>query len=220
MSAKTGSGGCEHGHSSIWRFRNNIGNLRCRLCDGIDHRNRYRMKTIRKLAVGINSPVLLRQLAKELWRHADMVLVEKEVTAIEDRVIWDIIAIAGEYYGLDAELVLTPSRRRPYVDSRQLAAYLLYECTPMSTTEVGEVLQRDHSTIISGLQKTTKAIESDLSFKAQVIRLVTKVQLIAKALADTVETPCHKAETALLATIKPEAGYINGGTNGHSESQI
>lgn len=67
----------------------------------------------------------------------------------------DIEAIAQEH-GFTAEDMLGKSRFRMLVNVRRKCVVMLRE-KGYSTTEIGRIMQRDHSTIVHSLQKSRAA---------------------------------------------------------------
>lgn len=61
----------------------------------------------------------------------------------------------AEGYGYTVADILGPKRRRHLVSVRRLCILMLRE-KGYSTTEIGRVMNRDHSTIVHALNKDTK----------------------------------------------------------------
>jgi len=64
-----------------------------------------------------------------------------------------IINDVAESYGVTVEALLSTKRARPLPDARSIACWLLCYTLHMSTTEAGEALNRDHSTVIVAIKK-------------------------------------------------------------------
>jgi chromosomal replication initiation ATPase DnaA len=64
-----------------------------------------------------------------------------------------IINDVAECYGVTAEALLSTKRARPLPDARSIVSWLLCYTLHMSTTEVGEALHRDHSTVLFAIKK-------------------------------------------------------------------
>ena len=52
--------------------------------------------------------------------------------------------------------------------------YLLCQELGLSTTAVGKLLKKDHTTVIYGVQKVEELMNSDVSFSARVNRVIVR----------------------------------------------
>ena len=60
----------------------------------------------------------------------------------------EIISDVADFYGITASNILSKRRVRRYVDARTVVCYLLrYVCT-MTTTEIGDVVHLDHTSVV------------------------------------------------------------------------
>jgi len=66
----------------------------------------------------------------------------------------DIISDVADIYGITVDNILSRRRIRRYVDARAVVCYLLCSIRGFSTTEVGEILNRNHSSIVYFNKKT------------------------------------------------------------------
>lgn len=66
----------------------------------------------------------------------------------------DIINDVADIYGITVDNILSRRRIRRYVDARAVICYLLCVIRGFSTTEVGEILNRNHSSIVYFNKKT------------------------------------------------------------------
>ena len=87
-----------------------------------------------------------------------------------------ITSIAAEWFGLTWADVLSARRDQKFVNCRMIIAYLARELTSCSYPKIGEILDRDHTTVISNAKraaermKVEKKFASDLAFiKSQVM---------------------------------------------------
>ncbi len=67
----------------------------------------------------------------------------------------DIISDVADMYGITVDNILSRRRIRRYVDARAVVCYLLCFTQGYSTTEVGKVINRDHSSVVYFNKKTT-----------------------------------------------------------------
>lgn len=66
----------------------------------------------------------------------------------------EIISDVADIYGITVENILSRRRLRRYADARAVICYLLCFTQGFSTTEVGKVLNRNHSSIVYFNKKT------------------------------------------------------------------
>jgi chromosomal replication initiator protein len=72
-----------------------------------------------------------------------------------------IIEEVAKYFSFSTEDLVSPSRARPLVRARHIAAYLMRECTGLSLVDVGELLGgRDHTTILNSISKVEQWMRS------------------------------------------------------------
>jgi chromosomal replication initiator protein len=64
-----------------------------------------------------------------------------------------ILTETAHYFHLSNDDLLSKSRSRPLTAARQVAMYLLRECTAMSLPKIGEFMARDHTTVLYGINK-------------------------------------------------------------------
>jgi len=83
---------------------------------------------------------------------AEMTRSARTPQGVMNRIIWDIAKAAGT--GVTLDEVLGTSRYRNIVDVRHRAMVEVYETFPwMSYPQMGRLFRRDHSTVMSALQK-------------------------------------------------------------------
>jgi chromosomal replication initiator protein len=82
-----------------------------------------------------------------------------------DRSPEDIIAAVAEHFSVPAAVLAGKSRERGVAWARQIAMYLLRQETTASLLQIGQQLgDRDHTTVLHGCQRVTRALDqSDLA---------------------------------------------------------
>lgn len=68
--------------------------------------------------------------------------------------------------GVTKEQLICPVRKREYVDARHMFALFLRRNTNLSTTRVGKLLNRDHSTVVYSVKTGYGLYQSDKQFKS------------------------------------------------------
>jgi len=67
-----------------------------------------------------------------------------------------IMSETAAYFGLGREDLVSKSRSRPLTTARHIAMYLLRELTDLSLIKIGELFDRDHTTVMHGINKIVK----------------------------------------------------------------
>lgn len=88
----------------------------------------------------------------------------KDLLAEEEKKILTpqkIVQILGEYFGIEAEDILGKAQSRDCVLPRQLAMHFCRTQLEMPFMKIGELFDKDHSTVMSSVKLIQKAIEGD-----------------------------------------------------------
>jgi chromosomal replication initiator protein len=80
------------------------------------------------------------------------------------------VLVAGEFRTTVAHLI-GPQRYRRLVRARQVAMWLARRTTAHSLPQIGWAFDRDHTTIMHGVEKVDEIMERDPAFAAMVWRL-------------------------------------------------
>ena len=90
----------------------------------------------------------------------------------------DMILIAvADTYGLTVEELIGPRRARPLVTARHVAMYLIRSLTDYSYPSIGKVFGgRDHSTVISAVDKITAQMGEKRQLYEQVTSLIHQIK--------------------------------------------
>ena len=86
----------------------------------------------------------------------------------------EVIEKVTKHFRVDQKLVRGKGRTKQVMIARQVAMYILCNRLGLSTTQVGIIMGRDHSTVCYALQSIERKIESDQSFADEVSALMTK----------------------------------------------
>ena len=82
-----------------------------------------------------------------------------------------LIESVAKTFDVTAEQVKSPTRERDVVDARKICAYLLNQKRKFTTTKTGQLLNRDHSSIIYLVKQAEALMEVDKDFKEKIINL-------------------------------------------------
>ena len=79
-----------------------------------------------------------------------------------------LLQAVSAYFGIAVQALAGKSRARPIAEARHTAMYLLREDAQLALKQVGLLLgHRDHSTVIHGVQKISRALHTDPNLAAQ-----------------------------------------------------
>ena len=89
-----------------------------------------------------------------------------------------IIDVVAEWYRVSPKLIRGEGRSRSIIIARHTAMYLIRELTKLSTAEIGELFERDHSTVLHAISNIEIQL-NDAEFFADIEELrvlITKPQ--------------------------------------------
>ncbi len=95
-----------------------------------------------------------------LQNHIASMLVKRDKTLTPQ----NIIDIISEYFNIKLVDLKSPSRSQNIVIPRNLAIYLIYKNTPSSLKGIGDIFNRDHSTIKNSISKIEKDISNNNAY--------------------------------------------------------
>lgn len=116
-------------------------------------------------SINMNVPITL-QLAQEVMKHS--------VKKIERKTInFDMIVEAtAEFYRLNPDVIFSKSRVRDIADARQVIMYLCHKLTSLSSSAIGQKLNRRHATVLHGIS----AIADRLPYAKELSVAVDKIE--------------------------------------------
>ena len=90
----------------------------------------------------------------------------------------DIIEKVCNHYGVDQKNVFSKSRKRDYVQVRQVSMYLAQKHTKMPASRIGQLIGgRDHSTVIHSCNTIEKRLKIDKAFFAELSSIENSFKL-------------------------------------------
>ena len=92
-----------------------------------------------------------------------VVRTSKKVITIE-HIINEVCA----YYQVKTQDIITPSRKQSVVQARQITMYLTQKHTNMSSSQIGNRVGRDHSTVLHSCSLVEKKLGSDKAFRGNI----------------------------------------------------
>jgi chromosomal replication initiator protein len=90
----------------------------------------------------------------------------------------DIVEKVCKHYGVNQQNVFSKSRKRDYVQARQIAMYLAQKHTKMPASRIGQLIGgRDHSTVIHSCNTIEKRLKIDKMFVAELSSIENSFKL-------------------------------------------
>ena len=88
-------------------------------------------------------------LNQEISMDLARAVMANAVKVSKRQVTFDLIAeTVCNYYNINSDLLYSKSRKREISDARQVVMYLAKKYTPMSSTNIGVRLSRNHATVL------------------------------------------------------------------------
>lgn len=95
-------------------------------------------------SIALNMPITLA-LAQDVMKHSIKQTIKKTIN-------FDmIVESTAEYYRLNPDVIFSSSRTRDIADARQIIMYLSHKLTNLSSSSIGNKLNRSHATVLHGI---------------------------------------------------------------------
>lgn len=101
--------------------------------------------------------------------------VESEDQPTHAPFIIDVMRVVARRYGRTVLDLKSRRRCAPIVRPRQIAMYVAYKVTIHSTSRIGRVFHRDHTTVLHALRKIGAMVDSDPAIAAEVEEIVAEL---------------------------------------------
>lgn len=116
-------------------------------------------------SIALNCPIT-PQLAKDVMKHTVRQKVQKIIN-------FDMIVEAtADFYNINPDVIFSKSRLRDVADARQIIMYLSQKLTSLSSSAIGQKLNRTHTTVLHGI----KQVEDRVSFTKDLLEPVTAIE--------------------------------------------
>ncbi len=127
---------------------------------------------IKKL--GAKSYLTGRNITMELARGCISELLggAEPVSATVDK----IFAAVYKKYSIKREEIISGKRTKEIANARHVTVYIIRSATDMSLPNIGKLIDRDHSTVMSSLDTIEKRISSDPVFRAEMEEMVKEIR--------------------------------------------
>ncbi len=94
------------------------------------------------------------------------------VTATVDK----IFAAVYKKYSIKREEIVSGKRTKDIANARHVTVYIIRSATDMSLPNIGKIIGRDHSTVLSSLDTIEKRMASDPVFRAEMEEMVKEIR--------------------------------------------
>ena len=116
-------------------------------------------------SITLNAPIDLN-LAQEVMKNS-IKKVEKKTINFDM-----IVEATAEFYRLNPDVIFSNSRVRDIADARQVIMYLCHKLTSLSSSAIGQKLNRRHATVLHGIS----AITDRLPYAKELSMAVEKIE--------------------------------------------
>jgi chromosomal replication initiator protein len=90
----------------------------------------------------------------------------------------DILEKVCQHYNVSQQQVFGKSRKRDYVQARQVSMYLAQKYTKMPTSRIGQLIGgRDHSTVLHSCSTVERRLQIDKAFHDEISSIETSFRL-------------------------------------------
>ena len=87
-----------------------------------------------------------------------------------------IVDVVAEHFGATSEELASNNRTRNIAYPRQISMYLCRKLTALPLTDIGKCIgNRDHSTVVHGINKIEKDLQKDLTLRNTIDVLIKKI---------------------------------------------
>lgn len=102
-------------------------------------------------SITLNAPIDIA-LAREVMKNS-IKRVERKIVNFDM-----IVESTAEFFNLQADVIFSKSRVRDIADARQVIMYLAHKLTGLSSSAIGQKLNRQHATVLHGISAITDRI--------------------------------------------------------------
>lgn len=93
-----------------------------------------------------------------------------------DLLIERILTTVSGYYGESVENIKSKKKTGNIATARHVAIYIIKQLTELTLKEIGGIFERDHSTVISSIEKIENNIKTVNNFESEIARLIRDIK--------------------------------------------
>lgn len=86
-----------------------------------------------------------------------------------------IVSCIAEYFGISKEDIRSEKRHKEIAYPRHICVFLLRNHTNLSLIDIGKVINRDHTTVMSSFEKIKKEMENNKELERSVTEIIRKI---------------------------------------------
>lgn len=86
-----------------------------------------------------------------------------------------ILSAVSGYTGISTAAIMAKGRHRPIVEARHIAMHLMRKSAGMTLVAIGDLFDRDHSTVINSIKVAESLIETDRSFEKMYNGIIERI---------------------------------------------
>ena len=109
---------------------------------------------------------LARSCISELWDGAE------PVTVTVDK----IFAAVQKKYNIKREDIVSGKRTKEIANARHITVYAIRSVTDMSLPNIGKIIARDHSTVLSSIEAVEKRMTQNPVYRAEVEEMIKEIK--------------------------------------------
>jgi chromosomal replication initiator protein len=87
-----------------------------------------------------------------------------------------IFAAVYRKYNIKKEDIVSSKRTKDIANARHITVYVIRQVTDMSLPNIGKIIDRDHSTVISSLETVEKRMAQNPVFRAEMEEMVKEIK--------------------------------------------
>lgn len=125
--------------------------------------------------------------------------------------VHQVMRATAAYYDISAEALTGPSREMRFARARQVGMYLARRLTPQSTTAIGRVFKRDHTTVLHGEKKVARLIRRDTALQSDAVAIAAKLGFRVDGTSVRAASDKKQAVIAAVTAAVALAGYEHAG---------
>ena len=108
--------------------------------------------------------------------------IDEVITSIDpgniptDALVEKIIGAVAKYYGTNAEDIKSKKKNDTVANARHIAVYIIRQLTDLPFKKIGEIVGRDHSTIMSSINKVEINIKTKKNTDSDIKRIIKEIK--------------------------------------------
>jgi chromosomal replication initiator protein len=87
-----------------------------------------------------------------------------------------IFASVYKKYNIRREEIVSSKRTKEIANARHITVYVIRQVTDMSLPNIGKIIERDHSTVISSIDTVEKRMAQNPVFRAEIEEMIKEVK--------------------------------------------